>query len=145
MICVDASVAVKWILTEEHSDKARTLYLQGRAADETFVAPMLFPIEVTNVLHQRLRAQPEFSLAEASVLLDEFLAFEVSLLDPPGLHQRALALANTLGLPAVYDAHYLALAERQGCEFWTDDRRLLRIVGNQLPYLRGIEDYSTPS
>jgi len=35
-----------------------------------------------------------------------------------------LDLAARFSLPAIYDAHYLALAERLGSEFWTADRRL---------------------
>ncbi len=70
MICVDASVAVKWFLQEERSDRA-----------------------------------------------------------------------DALGLPATYDAHYLALAEHLGCELWTDDQRLLRQVATSLPFVRWIGDH----
>ena len=142
MICLDASVAVKLILSEEWSELALALYRATIRSGEPIVAPQLLWMEVTNTLRQRMRLPGGPSLAEASWLLDRFLALEITVLDPPGLHQRALALADGLGLPATYDAHYLALAERQGCEFWTDDRRLIRLVGNRLPYLRRIEDYS---
>jgi predicted nucleic acid-binding protein len=145
MICLDASVAVKLILDEEWSDLALALYRATIRSGESIVAPQLLRMEVTNILRQRMRLTGGPSLAEASWLLDRFLALEIAVLNPPGLHQRALALADGLGLPATYDAHYLALAEKQGCEFWTDDRRLIRLAGNRLPYLRCIEDYPVTS
>ena len=55
MICVDASVAVKWLLNEERSDRARALYLAALLAGEPIVAPVLLPLEVTNILRQRMR------------------------------------------------------------------------------------------
>jgi len=51
------------------------------------------------------------------------------------LHRRALQLAEALSLPAAYDAHYLALAERVGAEFWTTDRRLANKVREALPWV----------
>jgi predicted nucleic acid-binding protein len=55
MICVDASVAVKWILNEENSDRANALYRAAMRTGETIVAPPLLPLEVTNILRQRMR------------------------------------------------------------------------------------------
>ena len=42
----------------------------------------------------------------------------------PGQRQRAWEIATDFGFATVYDATYLALAELQGCEFWTADERL---------------------
>ncbi len=50
------------------------------------------------------------------------------------LHRQALNLAKSLRLPASYDAHYLALAQRLGAEFWTGDRRLVNSVQAVLPW-----------
>ncbi len=104
------------------------------------IAPPLLPLEVTNILWQRVRAQGGITLAAASVHLDDFLALSIAIHDPPGLHQLALALAASHGLAATYDAHYLALAEHFGCEFWTDDRRLMRQIGTSLPSVRSLGD-----
>ncbi len=41
-----------------------------------------------------------------------------------------------------YDAHYLALAEHLGCEFWTADKRLHNAVHEKLPWVRGLGDFS---
>jgi len=141
VICVDASVAVKWILEEERSDLALTLYDAAVQAGQSIVAPPLLPLEVTNIVCQRMRINPEISLTKATEQLDDFLALPIDYHNPVGLHHQALVLADALGLPATYDAHYLALAEHLGCELWTDDQRLMRRVLSSLPFVRWIGDH----
>ncbi len=92
-------MAVKWIVLEEHSDRARALFRAARQANETLVAPPLLPIEITNVLYQRVRSSGRMSRDEASTLLADFLAFPIVLHNLAGLHQRALALADAYSLP----------------------------------------------
>jgi predicted nucleic acid-binding protein len=60
---------------------------------------------------------------------------------PSALYRQALVIADTHQLPAVYDAHYVALAQFLGCALWTDDRRLLRLLDGQLPFVRWIGDF----
>ena len=55
------------------------------------------------------------------------------------LHPRALALAERFSLRAAYDAHYLALAEWLGGEFWTADAALVRVVGAALPWVHLVQ------
>jgi predicted nucleic acid-binding protein len=129
-------VAVKWVLNEERSDLAIDLYEAVVQADRSIVAPPLLPLEVTNILRQRMRVNPEVSLADATAQLDDFLALPIDYHNPVGLHHQALVLADAFDLPATYDAHYLALAEHLGCELWTDDQRLIRHVTNSLPFVR---------
>ncbi|MDQ3227362.1 MAG: type II toxin-antitoxin system VapC family toxin [Chloroflexota bacterium] len=142
MICLDASVAVKLLLDEERSDQARGLFRGVRRAGEAIVGPPLLPLEVTNILRQGIRPTGGISLAEAIVHLDDFLALPIEIHDPPRLHHQALALAAAHGLPATYDAHYLALAQHFGCDLWTDDLRLLRQVGDSLPFVRSLGEFS---
>jgi predicted nucleic acid-binding protein len=141
VISVDASVAVKWVLNEERSDLAIDLYEAVVQADRSLVAPPLLPLEVTNILRQRMRVNPEVSLTDATAQLDDFLALPIDYHNPVGLHHQALVLADAFDLPATYDAHYLALAEHLGCELWTDDQRLIRRVATALPFVRWIGDH----
>lgn len=53
----------------------------------------------------------------------------------------ALTVADAQNLSATYDAQYIALAEQLGCEFWTDDRRLVRQVSATLPSVRWLGDF----
>jgi predicted nucleic acid-binding protein len=142
MICVDASVAFKLILDEEQSDRALALYQAALWADDPIVAPPLLMFEITNILRQRMRAPQPLSLIEASAFLDDFLDLRIAIRSPAGLHRQALILADDLGLPATYDAHYLALSKQLACDFWTADTRLIRQVQNTLSFVRWIGDYA---
>jgi predicted nucleic acid-binding protein len=141
VICADASVAIKWLLNEERSDRARALYSAAVQTREPIVAPPLLPLEVTNILRQRMRSKDGLTLDAATQHLDDFLALRIELRNPAGLHFQALVLADALGLPATYDAHYLALAEHLSCELWTDDQRLMRHVASSLRFVRWIGDH----
>jgi predicted nucleic acid-binding protein len=95
--------------------------------------PPLLPSEVLKV-----RCQPQRTgkptLLEARLLLSRFLAVPISLRSPRRMYRRVLELADQYDLPAVYDAHYVALAELLGATFWTADQRLLRAMGTSLPF-----------
>ncbi len=145
MICVDASVAVKWIFPEDYSTEAAALLQDAAERGERIIAPHLLPVETTNTIRRRM-LRDALSLAQAQTLLEVFLRIPVTLAPTApasraGLHQHALALADRFSLPAVYDAYYLALADLRGCPFWTDDRKLLRAVGGHAPNVRWIGEY----
>ncbi len=53
---------------------------------------------------------------------------------------RAMEISHRFGLPAAYDAHYLALAEYKKCEYWTADSRLWNAVGDELSWVRRLSD-----
>jgi predicted nucleic acid-binding protein len=140
MIVIDASVAVKLILTEAHSDQVIALLTASAQAAEPIVAPPLLPFEIANILRQRMVRQG-MSLSAADQLMADFLTFPINLTAPPGLYQQALAIADTHQLPAAYDAHYVALAQQLGGELWTDDQRLLRALTGRLTFVKWIGDY----
>ena len=93
------------------------------------VAPTLFHFEVANTLYQyqRLDILSSETVQSAHELA---LSLDIELLSGPWLHRQAIRLADQYGLPTTYDAHYLALAERLGTEFWTIDKRLYRKVAH---------------
>ncbi|HEY5477432.1 MAG TPA: type II toxin-antitoxin system VapC family toxin [Tepidiformaceae bacterium] len=145
MICVDASVAAKWIFEEEYSRQAVALVEDCRQSGQRIVAPPLLPVEVSNVIRRRM-LRDGLALTDAEGALDRFMAFPIAVgprtqHEQDALYLRALRLAAECDLPAVYDAQYMALAETLGCALWTDDRRLLRLVGDKLNYVKWIADY----
>lgn len=140
MICVDASVAVKWFFVEEYSDQARSMLQAALESNEPLVEPPLLLSEVTNVVWQKVR-RGQVSLEHAQGLLERFLSLPLLIESPPPLYERALVLADRCDLAAAYDAHYLALAETLGATFWTADARLVRALNGRLPFLRWIGDY----
>jgi predicted nucleic acid-binding protein len=95
----------------------------------------LLRYEVTNALH-RLRKAGETTEDETERAIRAALALPIRLHFDDALHSAALAFAARFSLPAAYDAHYLALADRLGAAFWTTDRRLANSVRPALPWVR---------
>lgn len=58
---------------------------------------------------------------------------------------RAMELSHQFNLPATYDAHYLALAEIEGCECWTADKRLWNAVKGKLAWVRSLDENHSES
>ena len=95
------------------------------------MAPPLFRAEITNVLH-RFVQRGLIDRPDAADMIGLLLSF-VAVKEPVGLYLRAFELADEFTLTAAYDSQYLALAEFEGCELWTADRRLVRSVGARFP------------
>lgn len=131
----DASVVVKWLLPEEGSEEALALADRWARQGTTAVVPTLLWTEVANTLHQRTR-QGDLPASAARELLQELMDSGLETRSEVGLCRRALRLADSLGLAAVYDAVYLAVAETEGAEFWTFDRRLHSRVSGVFPWVR---------
>ncbi|SEL61761.1 hypothetical protein SAMN05444413_1129 [Roseivivax marinus] len=116
---IDASVAIKWIIEEEDSDKADLL----RGAD--MVAPALLRIEAGSVL-RAIAGRKAVSDRHALELFLFLQTAPVTIVDPDEvLERRAMELALELQ-QSVYDCVYLALAERMDRHLITADRQLLR-------------------
>jgi len=144
-VCVDASLAIKWIFPEDLSDQAGNLRRQWRRDEVTLVAPPLFPAEVTSIIRERA-FRGELSLAQADAVLERTLLWPVSLSAPlPALQRTALSYAHRFNHPKAYDAQYLALADVLGCEFWTGDRRLVNSLRSALPWVKWVGDFSPGS
>lgn len=136
-VVVDASLAVKWLVEEEYSDRATALTRLWDEQGIQPVGPSLLPFEVANALHRRV-ARGEMDVEAAGGLLQDMMAVGVALTEMSGLHTRALELASQLRQGAVYDAHYLALAESLDCELWTADRRFYRAASPGIGNVRWI-------
>ena len=141
-VVVDASLAIKWLVSEEHSDKSRAISRSWANEGIQAAAPYLMPVEVTNALYRRV-VRGELTVEDAIRLLEHLLASGIELRDDPALHVRALQLASQLSQGAVYDAHYLALAETLGCDFWTADERFYRAAASVAQNVRWIGEFAT--
>lgn len=134
-VCVDSSVVLKLVLNEPDSEKAEALWLTWLESGQIPVAPPLFPFEITAVLRRHV-ARGSITEENGSIALDKALAFRVRLSTFDALHKRAWEFAARLNRPTAYDAHYLALANEIGCEFWTADERLFNAARTQLSWVR---------
>jgi predicted nucleic acid-binding protein len=115
-VVVDASVAVKWILREEHEAPARRVLSGSR-----LLAPHLLWAEVGNTLWKRYRRQ-EASVAEVRSMLVDVRSLPVTTFAHRPLLPAALDLAISVN-QTVYDCLYLALAEARDSVMVTADRR----------------------
>lgn len=141
-VVVDASLALKWLVDEEDSDKAHALLEAWDDAGIRPTAPGFLPTEVTNALHRRV-LRGALTVEEAVVLI-ESLSVRVELQEVPGIHSRALELASELGQGAAYDCHYLALAEALECELWTADERFQRAASPAFGFVHALSEVESP-
>jgi predicted nucleic acid-binding protein len=141
-IVVDTSIVMKWVLDEPDSALALTLLTEWASEGTLIEAPGLLIFEVANALYQRAR-KGEMTVDDAKQALEDVLLpeLELNFSEYLSLSIRAIELAQQYGLPATYDAHYLALAERKRCEYWTADTRLWNAIGGKLDWVRLLSDY----
>ena len=142
-VVVDASIAFKWLVEEENSDKATALTRLWNNQGAQLAAPRLMPFEVCNALHRRV-VRGELAVDVAAGLMQDLMTLGIALHESPDLHRRALILASRLDQGAIYDAHYLALADSLRCEFWTADRRFYRTARSSVDSLRWVGDFTAP-
>lgn len=126
-IVVDASVVVKWLVPEVHSDAAVSVL----AADSELQAPELLLAEVGNILWKKHRAK-ELSGEEADLALLALAAAPVTLHPHKPLLAAAFQIARAHDR-TVYDSLYLALARSLDGTFLTADERLVNALrGSEL-------------
>lgn len=119
---VDASVAAKWFLPEEHTDAAVEFL------DDSFVltAPDLLFAEVGNLLWKRVRCE-HLTSADARLILKTLLAAPLEI-EPAAKH---LDLAFDIAVPldcSVYDCLYLSVAVAHQSRLVTADKKLYETV-----------------
>ncbi len=139
-VCIDACIAVKWLIPEHDSDRALDLYAHILANQDTVIAPPHMPVEVVNTIRKKARRE-EITPAEAEHALANFLGFSINLAVPAGLHDAALLLAQRFDRPTVYDTYYVALAEIAGCQMWTADQKLLNALGGRIPFVKSLSNF----
>ncbi len=117
-LVVDASVAVKWVLNEQHSAEANAL-----RGEDDLAAPTLIAVEIGSALWKAVRRGAIQRRDALPALRASLLAFANIVADNT-LYLRALTLALDLGHP-VPDCLYLALAEQQNAPLATADETMM--------------------
>jgi predicted nucleic acid-binding protein len=136
-LCIDANLVIR-LVADPADEPTRYLWEQWYTEQRQFAAPTLLYYEVANGLY-RYQKLGFLSPSSVRLALRAALALPLHLHGDGHLHQHALELATRFSLPAAYDAHYLALAEHLGGEFWTADARLARLVQPSLPWVHLLE------
>jgi predicted nucleic acid-binding protein len=142
IVVVDASLALKWVLSEADSNAAIDLLQRWNTDNMEIIAPALFTYEATNILYRQVVTN-KLSYEEVKKLLTKLLSIGILLnfAQHGEISIRAMELSHRFGLHAAYDAHYLALAEHEKCEYWTADSRLCNAVSDKLPGVHQLSEY----
>ena len=116
---MDTSVAMKWVVEEEGSDAAASLWEGGHDLH----APHLTAAELGNALWRKAR-QGEINPGNAGTSAAYLSRAPIQWADDPALTGEAVRLALALNHPD-YDCFYLALAHRVGAVVVTADEHFL--------------------
>lgn len=131
---VDCSVAFMWVVPEPLSPKADRLREEFRNAVHDLHVPDLFTTEVANALvvaERRGRILPGQSTVLFADIATTMPAIHATY---PDVLPRAHTIAAST-VVSVYDALYVALAEKETCELVTGDDRLVRNLQAKFPFI----------
>jgi predicted nucleic acid-binding protein len=129
-LVIDSGVAIKWFVVEPYSAEARRILDGYRQGDLTFLAPDLIYAEVGNIAWKKHQFQ-SLASADAQQIITEFQTVQLTITSNVHLLDDAYRLAVTYQR-SVYDSLYLALSERENCQFITADERLVNAVSSHL-------------
>lgn len=122
VVVVDASVALKWVVTEAGSDEANRLLTHLAEGTLSLVAPEHAVGEVGNGLRKRV-AQGVLGADDALAAFDALASLDLELVGGSDRWFGSLRAALDWGV-TTYDALYLQLAVDLGVELITADTRL---------------------
>jgi predicted nucleic acid-binding protein len=134
-VCVDASFIVRFLTDVTPDSIYQQKWDEWVTQEYTIVAPTLMVYEICNAFHRAVIAQ-QITPNEGEELLERAVNLGVRFYGDAQLHQQAFRMAQSYSLPATYDAHYLALAERLSIELWTADKRLFNAVKSSLSWVK---------
>jgi predicted nucleic acid-binding protein len=141
-VVVDCSVVVKWnIPTEDHAAAAEALFGDWEHHVVDVLVPNHFPSEVISAFLRASR-RGRITMDEAREAIRDLLALPFVLCDVTAIADSAFTIAHQ-HQQRVYDCLYVALAERDGVELWTDDARLYNALHAQHSSVRWIADYQS--
>lgn len=128
---IDANIALKWILEEADSDKARLL---GHSA--ALFAPAFLRVECAHILQKAVHRE-RLSACQAQIAFRSLAAAPICYTDDADILDRAFLLAGQLH-SALYDCLYLALAIDQAAPLVTADRRFVEAVTRHGTYATSV-------
>jgi predicted nucleic acid-binding protein len=116
---IDASVAVKWFVPENHSLEARRLLDAGIRRH----VPVLLYSEVGQTVWKKVHQRGEIAAADGREILRDLLVTPLEIHTVTPLLEPAFDIAVATGR-TVYDSIYLALAVSLDCKLVTADQKL---------------------
>jgi predicted nucleic acid-binding protein len=133
-LVLDSSVAFKWVVPEIDSVNAVRLRDAFRKGVHDILSPDVFFVELAHSL-TRAERQKRIPVSSAGALLLDVLTTPPAIVSFDSLLLlRACAISSRERI-GFYDCLYVALAEREGCEFLTADDRLIKNLSQQFPFI----------
>jgi predicted nucleic acid-binding protein len=132
----DSNIGVKWVLAEDLSAKARGIrdeFIQGL---HELLAPDVFLVETAHAL-TRAHRQGKVTPAEVNSFMGDLLTTLPQFHPYPPLLARAIEISLQTR-QGVYDCLYVALAEREGRELLTADRKLINNLQATFPFITSL-------
>ena len=141
MLVIDSSVVAKWLFLEPLTDQALAVRRDWELSRIDLIAPELMLVEVSNIIWKKQRTNL-ITEEEGTNVLTNLLALEIPTVEQQTLLPRAYSLATFFDR-TVYNAIYLALAEKMGAKLITADLRLYNAVGLSLGFVQYLSNYQS--
>jgi len=135
---IDASTAFQWEVPEPDSLKAIQLREDYRNGIHELISPVIFPAEGGNALIVAER-KGRIVAGQFAIRLTAILAVCPDLQETRPLILRAcniIASVTTGFRLSFYDALYVALADREGCDLISGDGKLVRNLQTSYPFIK---------
>jgi predicted nucleic acid-binding protein len=125
---LDASVALKWVRDEDDSGRAQFLRVELEHGFHEYIAPDIFPIEVSHVLSKFYR-QNVMTAEETETHLASIMSTLPQLVSSIDLLPEAFRISQHTR-SGIYDALYLALGKAGGAAVITADQKMAKLPYN---------------
>jgi len=137
-IVIDASVIVKWFIDEKDSDKAEIIKEQFINEKFNLIIPSLLYYEVLNALkYSKLFKLDELNLVGESIEKYGFNAVVIK----DEIREKMVEIAFNHDI-SIYDASYIALAEKFSTQLVTADEKISKKLPKNLKFLiSNLENY----
>lgn len=135
---LDSNIAIKWLIDEDLSEKARAIRDEFAGGIHDFLAPEVFLVEVAHAI-TRAQRQGRLLSREVRLLMDDLLT------TLPRFHHNSPLLAQALEISlqerhGIYDCLYVALVEREKCTLLTADDRLAQNLRPTFPFIKTLAE-----
>lgn len=119
MSVLDASVVLKWFVSENDSDKAEALRSEYYLGQRDIIVPDLILYEISNALNYH----PDFKPSEIKTAIQTLFDIGIEIVTPTQmLMSKAIDIASENNVTC-YDASYFALAQDLQIDFITADQK----------------------
>lgn len=134
-VCVDANLVLNRLLPHERDPQVLRLWADWAAQGFQVLGPPLLFAEVASTLRMNV-ARGRLPVAQGDALFAAFTSIGIQRIDRDDLYPRAWDLAKLHNQPRAYDMLYLALAQLEDIELWTNDQRLVNSLTGHEPRVR---------